>query len=193
MADEAGVDFARWSNELEQHVPALVLGQTSITAAFTQVLAACDIASSVARSERLGHRDTELIIERSTLFPDVLPSIRRWRGLGAKVALVNNCVANTRPLLDALGLSAAVDATVLSCGVGYAKPAREIYGHAVDALGVTARQAIFVDDQARFCVAAEAVGMRSVLINRTEPPSSQVEGDVGISTLLELGRNWPAR
>lgn len=193
LADEAGVDFGRWSSELEHYVPALVLGQMSITEAFTRVLKGCGIVRASAAGEDLAGRDVKWIIECSTLFPDALPSIRRWRSLGVKVALVSNCVANTRPLLDTFGLCAAVDATVLSCEVGSAKPAREIYLHAVAALGVTPEQAVFVDDQPRFCVAAEAVGMQSMLIDRTAPRSPQVEMNGPISTLLELDRGWTAR
>jgi putative hydrolase of the HAD superfamily len=77
------------------------------------------------------------------------------------VGLVSNCVANTRPLLDSVGLSAAVDATVLSCEVGAAKPTEQIYLEATAALGVLPEDAIFVDDQVRFCLGAESVGMQS--------------------------------
>jgi len=51
------------------------------------------------------------------------------------------------PLLAELGVDALADTMVLSCEVGAAKPAPEIFQCALDRLGVTADAAVFVDDQ----------------------------------------------
>ncbi len=68
-------------------------------------------------------------------------------------------------MLEELGLADLVDAVVLSCEIGCAKPSSAIYRSALDRLGVEAARAVFVDDQAAYCSAAAALGMRSVHIS----------------------------
>ena len=81
------------------------------------------------------------------------------RACGIRVALVSNCMENTRPLLSGLGVSALADAVVLSCETGCAKPDARIYRQALDQLGVRAGAAVLVDDQPAFCAGAAAVGI----------------------------------
>jgi putative hydrolase of the HAD superfamily len=69
-------------------------------------------------------------------------------------------------LLAKLGVDALADAVILSCEVGSAKPAAEIFRCALDRLGVAAGAAVFVDDQAGFCAGGMAAGVRAVQIVR---------------------------
>jgi putative hydrolase of the HAD superfamily len=85
-----------------------------------------------------------------------------------KIAIVSNCTENTRPLLVRLGVDTLADALVLSCEVGAAKPAAQIFQCALDRIGVTAKAALFVDDQAGFCAGSVAVGISTVQIVRGE-------------------------
>ena len=57
---------------------------------------------------------------------------------------------------------------VLSCEVGAAKPAPEIFQCALDRLAVTAEAAVFVDDQPGYCAGSVAMGIRTVQIVRGE-------------------------
>ena len=57
---------------------------------------------------------------------------------------------------------ALFDDMVLSFEVGFSKPDPEIYLLVCQRLGVEPQQAIFVDDLAPYCRAAEDVGLRSV-------------------------------
>lgn len=54
------------------------------------------------------------------------------------------------------------DGAVFSGRYGKAKPDPGIYKAALDDLGVEAGEAIYVDDNQHFCLAAEQVGMRSI-------------------------------
>ena len=67
-----------------------------------------------------------------------------------------------------LGVDVLADALVLSCEVGAAKPAAEIFRCALDRLGVTAEAAVFVDDQPGYCAGSVAVGISTVQIVRGE-------------------------
>ena len=57
---------------------------------------------------------------------------------------------------------------VLSCEVGAAKPAAEIFRCALGRLGITADAAVFVDDQAGYCAGSVAEGISTVQIVRGE-------------------------
>ena len=57
----------------------------------------------------------------------------------------------------------AFDALVISAEVGIMKPEPEIYQLALDKLGVSAREAAFVDDTPLNVEAARALGMHGIL------------------------------
>lgn len=105
--------------------------------------------------------------EHTHLYPDVRPVLRKLREAGTRVAIVSNCDHATGPLLEGLGLSSDVDATVLSFAVRSIKPDAAIFEHALACLGVSGDDAIFVDDQPRFLDGARAVGIRTLQIART--------------------------
>ena len=71
-------------------------------------------------------------------------------------------------MLLSLGVDKLADALILSCEVGAAKPAAEIFQCALDRLEVTAEAAVFVDDQPGYCAGSVAVGISTVQIVRGE-------------------------
>ena len=111
-------------------------------------------------------RDEDYTYAHTRLYDDTVPFLAWLRSQGLLIALVSNCADTTRALLEHLGVIPLVDAVVLSCEVGSAKPSPEIYVTALEDLGVAAADAVFIDDQPRFCVGAEAVGVRPIQIAR---------------------------
>lgn len=73
--------------------------------------------------------------------------------------VVNGLFADTPELFDAV---------VLSYQEGVAKPDGRIFELAAQRLGVSPGECLFIDDQARFCAAAEAVGMQAVVFENDE-------------------------
>jgi FMN phosphatase YigB (HAD superfamily) len=67
-----------------------------------------------------------------------------------------------------------LDVIVLSVQVGVCKPDAGVYRSALERLDSRPGDAIFVDDQARYCDGAAAVGVQTRLILR--PSSDPVEG-----------------
>src|SRR5262245_36336384 len=112
--------------------------------------------------------------DRIALYDDVLPTLARMRDARLRTVIVSNCSWGTRPTVERLGLDRACDAVVLSCEVGSHKPERAIYERALDALGATANDAVFVDDQTAYCDGARAPGIDTRLIQR--PTASPFEG-----------------
>jgi len=100
------------------------------------------------------------------LWEDSLPVLRELRARGIRTAIVSNCDHSTRPVVQRLGLSREADAVVLSFEAGVAKPDPGIYLAALRAVGAGPEEALFVDDQARYCDGAVALGMDALLILR---------------------------
>lgn len=107
-----------------------------------------------------------MLIDSAILHEDTVPFLKLLRSRGIQAAFVSNCGENTRPLLATLGLTDLVDAVVLSCEVGYAKPSAEIYQLALERLGVTTDLAMFIDDQRDYCAGASALGIKAIRIDR---------------------------
>ena len=109
-----------------------------------------------------------------TLYEDSLEVAAELRARGTKTALVSNCSHSTIPVVEHLGLAEVLDVLVLSVTAGVAKPDAGIYRAALDGLGAEPGGAVFVDDQARYCDGAAALGIGTRLIVR--PSSNPVEG-----------------
>jgi putative hydrolase of the HAD superfamily len=93
-------------------------------------------------------------------------------------------------MLAAKGLLDLADAAILSCEAGVAKPAPEIYQIALAELGVLAAEAVFLDDQPRFCEGAAAIGIRAIQVVRpgiasrpADPRFSPVTSLAGVPSL----------
>lgn len=100
------------------------------------------------------------------LHEDALPVLRALRERGVATALVSNCSHGTRTVVDRLGLEEEMDAVILSFETRSMKPDPEIYLEALHRLGAAPGDAVFVDDQVPFIEGAEAVGIRSLRIDR---------------------------
>ena len=145
-------------------------------------------AAGVAPSEEIIH--DYLVRFRSEgihLWEDSLPTTRALRERGIRTAIVSNCDHSTRPAVEELRLVEEFDAVILSFEVRAAKPDPEIYEAALRAVDVPAADALFVDDQARYCEGAIAVGMRSMLILRDDAaPAEGVSEPGSLEVLFDL-------
>ena len=134
----------------------------------------------------------EQLRERIRLFPDSLEVVAALRERGVRTALVSNCSHSTRSVVERLRLEEAFDALILSFAVGARKPQPGIYEAALAALGVDSpSDAVFVDDQVRYCDGARALGIDTRLILRdgTEPSegvSLETNGHAVIQDLTAL-------
>lgn len=147
---------------------ALSLGQLSKSEGFELILRACGAEPQPELVRSLVRKDRELLLETARLYDDAIPFLEALKSSGIKIAIVSNCSEHTRDLLVKLGVADLADALVLSCEVGAEKPSPEIFACALDRLGVTARRAVFVDDQPSFCAGGAALGITAVQIVRGE-------------------------
>jgi putative hydrolase of the HAD superfamily len=166
LAGSLGVSAEDWLAELEKTRLDRDRGKLTTAAAYDQALRGLGIEPSDGLVDDLVRRDTEFSHAHTRLFDDTVPFLEWLRSQGVRIALVSNCADTTRGLLEHLGVIPLVDAVVLSCEVGSAKPSPEIYVTALADLGVAAADAVFIDDQPTFCMGAEAVGVRPIQITR---------------------------
>ncbi len=164
----AGITRDSWEDQYDRIGPALTDGRLSKAEGFGHILRACGKEPRPGLVHEMVRRDRELLLANARLFDDAIPFLQALQARGMKIAIVSNCTETTRPLLVKLGVDALADALILSCEVGAAKPAAQIYRCALDRIGVTADAALFVDDQAGFCAGSVAVGISAVQIARGE-------------------------
>jgi putative hydrolase of the HAD superfamily len=162
----AGIPVAAWEQEYTPVSPMLNDGRLSKAQAFRQIMASCGARATDDLIAEMVRRDQELLLANARLYDDVIPFLTRLSDRGIKIAIVSNCTDNTRAMLVATGVDRLADELVLSCEVGSAKPAPEIFRHALGRLGVGPEAAVFVDDQARFCAGSVAAGIRAAQIIR---------------------------
>jgi putative hydrolase of the HAD superfamily len=178
MSDRLGVDRAVLLHAYDITRPARSVGAyPDVEAEMRAIVEATGIDDPPGDLVRdLAAREFEFMATRVRLHDDALPTVRALRERGVATALVSNCSHNTTPVVERLGLAEELDALVLSFEVGARKPQPRIYLAALDAVGgVSPGDAVFVDDQVRYCDAAAALGISTRLILRHESPPP-VEG-----------------
>jgi putative hydrolase of the HAD superfamily len=110
------------------------------------------------------------------VFEDVVPTLRRLKALGLKLAVVSNWDERLRPLLADLELTPFFDTIVISAEVGAAKPAPAIFQRCLEALGCPARAVLHVGDNPREDLGGAAqAGLRGLRIWRASglvPPAA---------------------
>ncbi len=185
----AGVGADEWHDAFVLHAEGLGVGRTTFAEVFEKALMSCGREPDPAVVRQLVQRDRELLNTTAQLHADTVPFLTSLRALGIATAFVSNCSENTRGLLDHLGLSQLVDALVLSCEVGTAKPDAGIFLAAASALDVAGEDAVFVDDQPAFCAGAAALGITAVRIDRTGAAAE--DGEIVIASLAELDDYFP--
>jgi putative hydrolase of the HAD superfamily len=127
------------------------------------------------------------------VYPDVLPAVQAMRQSGLRLGVISNFVWGGAELIHDLELARHFDSLTISARVGFQKPHRGIFEHALAALKAAPAAAIHVGDSyAADIQGARKVGIGAVLIDRSggDPLRMRAEHDdpdlVVISDLLEL-------
>jgi putative hydrolase of the HAD superfamily len=135
--------------------------------------------------EASGHAvDARALMERIagtlTPRPRMLAAIATLRAQGFKVAaLTNNWVGTDGPTASG-DLGSLFDVIVESSAVGLHKPDPRIYELACVRLGITPREAVFLDDIGRNLKTARALGMRTIKVDDPERALMELEGVLGL-------------
>jgi putative hydrolase of the HAD superfamily len=176
VADRLGIDRVALHAAYDTTRPARGIGSYgSAEGDMAAVVSAAGVDPNPALIEELtAYERAFLLGDGITLYEDSLEVAAELRARGTKTALVSNCSHSTIPVVEHLGLAEVLDVVVLSVTAGVAKPDAGIYRAALEGLGAEPERAVFVDDQARYCDGAAALGIGTRLIVR--PSSNPVEG-----------------
>lgn len=85
------------------------------------------------------------------------------KALGLQTAILSNVIEPTYNALVQTGYYNYFDEVIVSCKVGFAKPQVEIYELALNKLGATPAQSLFIDDKQRNLDPADKLGFRTIL------------------------------
>jgi HAD superfamily hydrolase (TIGR01509 family) len=108
--------------------------------------------------------------------PGLLDFVEKGREKGMKIALVTNAPKeNASTVLRVLGLDDAFDPVILADEVGSGKPDPAPYNAALEALGVSAEEAVAFEDSASGIDSSVAAGIATVGIASTQDPE-ELEG-----------------
>jgi putative hydrolase of the HAD superfamily len=120
------------------------------------------------------------------LYDDVEPVLRRLDADGLKIGLISNSHRCLSAFQQHFELDGLIDAAVSSSEHGYMKPHPSIFEAALKLTNVAADEAMMVGDSLAHDISgARRVGMRAVLVHRSDdpPPAAQVPV---IRTLADL-------
>jgi putative hydrolase of the HAD superfamily len=164
MGAVLGVDADRFAWAFVQSWPERMTGGLGDLAAQCRTLAGrlgaapSDTQVDAAVQMRLAFNRATVVVDDTTL-----AAIDAVRAAGWPVAVVSNCTIDSATFIRDTVLAPRVDAMILSCEVGIAKPDPEIYRRAAVALGAVPEKCVFVGDGAdRELSGAAALGMRVI-------------------------------
>ena len=120
------------------------------------------------------------------LFDDALPALQTVRDRGLKAGMISNIPREKLPVLERLGLTAAVDFVVTPSDAGADKPDPAIFRAALAKASVAAAEAMHVGDQYYVDVeGALGAGLKALFLDRCDI-MSHVTACPRITGLLQL-------
>ena len=121
------------------------------------------------------------------LYDDVPDALRALAARGIKLGLISNshrCLTSFQQHFELDGL---ISAAISSAEHGYLKPHPSIFGTALNLAGVAAEASVMVGDSLTHDIAgARGVGMRGILVHRSDEPISAPADVPVIRSLAEL-------
>jgi HAD superfamily hydrolase (TIGR01509 family) len=135
---------------------------------------------------RIGRR-TELVLAQK-LLPGVVQHIDQAKALGLKVGVASSSTADwVKGHLSRLGILEKFDCVRCRDDVANAKPEPDLYIAVLECLGVTASEAIAIEDSPNGVTAAKRAGLRCVAIPNSITAKLDLSGaDVLLGSLAEI-------
>ena len=186
--------FARnfWANaEAAWRLKLAEARHLTVKGGFAALAAAGHRALSDDLAIRLADRFTAYREEEMFVFPGAHEAIDRLKALGIKLALVTNGAADTqRAKVERFELAHRFHHIQIEGEHGFGKPEERAYLHAMEALGVTAKDTWMIGDNLEWEVAApQRLGIYAVWhdhLGNGLPPESAVRPDRIVTSLSEL-------
>jgi putative hydrolase of the HAD superfamily len=115
------------------------------------------------------------------LYDDVTPALRALAARGHRLGLISNSHRCLASFQEHFALGGLIAGAISSSEHGYMKPHRSIFEAALRLVGVDAADAVMVGDSlAHDIEGARRVGMRGVLVQRSDALPANVPDDVAV-------------
>ncbi len=138
-----------------------------------------------AEADAAGHRidaGAVLALLSGELRPAMVQALRRIRAEGLTQACLTNNVAGTEAVRPELAeVMALFDAVLESSKLGVRKPDPRFYDLALEAVGVTPSEAVFLDDLGINLKPARALGIHTIKVVDPDQALAELEAVVGFS------------
>ena len=120
-----------------------------------------------------------------TPFPEVPPTLERWRAQGLRLVVASNWDVSLHEVLDRTRLRPLVDDVVTSAEVGAAKPDGRLFAAALEAAGAQPHEAIHAGDSLDEDIAgARDAGIEAVWVRRARHAGT--DAPPGVTTIASL-------
>lgn len=127
--------------------------------------------------ERAGELFRAVWLKDLRLFPETREVLDWFRARGFRMGVISNTGPSLVLTLEAAGIGGYFGCAVCSELTGARKPEAKIYQAALDTLGVTAEESLYVDDQTKGVDGARALGMTAFFIDRSRPGDGEWRAD----------------
>jgi HAD superfamily hydrolase (TIGR01509 family) len=127
----------------------------------------------------------ETMLDPWHAYADTVPTLQAIRALGVSIAVLSNIGVQVDHVLERSGITAHIDARVLSYEVGHVKPDPEIFAAALEVLNLPADRVLMVGDSPKDDVGAAALGIRTLILPRT---SGSVHGLMLVADLVAASK-----
>lgn len=180
-----------WSRVKEENYEASDYRVGPLEERLTRIFQTADLACSNEVVRNMCCCFMKPIFARSRLYEDTVPTLKKLRAEGYKIAIVSNTTWGSpaflwREEIERLGLSKYTDAAVFCRDVGWRKPAKQIFEYTLEKLRALPQDCVFVDDDPRWdMVGPRNVGITPIIIDRKRI-AQHVEEASCISSLYEL-------
>lgn len=127
--------------------------------------------------------EIESIFERERLDPRIIALAKQLKEAGYKTAILSNASHEfLEPIIKRAHLDSVFDKVIISSHFKLVKPDPRIYQIALDELGVTAKEAIVIDDSEVNVVTARELKIKAILYKSAEQLSADIMGVINDNT-----------
>ncbi len=105
----------------------------------------------------------------------LIQGLRRWKAEGYRVAILSNYSPELEALLDRYQLGSLFEPVIISAHEGIIKPASRLFWRALNRIGISPAEALFVDDFSENIAGARSVGLAAVQFRDTRQVTADIE------------------
>ncbi|MGZ9585413.1 HAD family hydrolase [Paenibacillus marinisediminis] len=124
-------------------------------------------------SERVDYLMQHLWYLKKELFEETIEALEYFKARGYKMGVISDCPPSLEMTLRTANIHRYFSSFTASSLVGVGKPHPKIFNAALDSLGVTAEESIYVDDYEVEATGAREQGFTSFLIDRNRKSSDK--------------------